>query len=335
MSHSLHSKAIGGRLPVNNPNEAFAVPRFLSSFSFSFCHPSIRSLCPSRLKLVLAIFYHLSICLSRWIYLPLRRIDSKLNYFFFGPSYLRLPPFEVFFMLSVLFLQSMLWMKVAWKWRVYVFVDVCVSDNSRHNHLHEAALKFRETLKPKTDSRALLTLNPHCVCVVGELVIPGYVRPCCVSVTLVSSLLPSNSAVYCLDYTAYFCIYACWNDQVRLISAHWPFKHRFMHTENKTTAMVLSNQMVFCIFVYVFVSPPGKLSHVYKFQCWSLIQEIIPVRSHLISKSLQVTHAIWIIIWVWNSRFCNVKLFMRIHRVDQKKFASVWDVLHASLHYWQ
>lgn len=89
VSHSLHSKAIDGRLPTNNPNEAFAVPRFLSSslsvcISFHFCL-SICSLHPSRLKLALAIFYYFSIRLSRWIYLPLHRIDSKLNSFFFRP----------------------------------------------------------------------------------------------------------------------------------------------------------------------------------------------------------------------------------------------------------
>ncbi len=149
----------------------------------------------------------------------------------------------------------------------------------------------------------------------------GYVRPCCVSVTLVSSLLPSNSAVYCLDYTAYF-VYM----PAEMTRLDWSQPT----DRSSTVSCILKIKPLewyfqsdgFLHFLCMFLSVHrGKLSHVYKFQCWSLIQEIIPVRSHLISKSLQVTHAIWIIIWVWNSRFCNVKLFMRIHRVDQKKFA--------------
>ncbi len=35
VSHSLHSKAIDGRLPANSPNEAFAAARFPSSLSLS------------------------------------------------------------------------------------------------------------------------------------------------------------------------------------------------------------------------------------------------------------------------------------------------------------
>lgn len=116
-----------------------------SSFSLSlflsvFC-PSIHSLNPSRLKLVLPIFYHLSISLSRWIYLPLRHINSKLNSFLFAHPISACHPLKCFYAVTAEYVLNESSLKVS----VCVCGCVCVSDNSRHTHLHEAV---QRTLKP-------------------------------------------------------------------------------------------------------------------------------------------------------------------------------------------
>lgn len=125
--------------------------------------------------------------------------------------------------------------------------------------------QFRELWSPRlapehySHSQSTLCLR---VCEVRELVILGYVSACCVSVTLVSSLLPSNSAVYCLEYIANCCVYACWNDHLNLGPLT---EHCLMHTADETGETVSSNQIAlfymfffFCESVCMFlISPPG------------------------------------------------------------------------------
>lgn len=129
VSDSLHSKAIDGCLQylLTTPMKyslSLTFSRLLSLSLYFFQFLSILLVTPSLKTKVHPIFYHLSISPSPWIYLPLRRI---LNWILFFLPILSSPAtLWSVFMLSLLFLQNMFWMK-NWELKIEgVCLWICV-----------------------------------------------------------------------------------------------------------------------------------------------------------------------------------------------------------------